>query len=222
MSTRKISIPDTPSYRVYIGNLPQDCIQSHIEQILDGCQISNIHMVRDQNTDKFKGYAYAELRDEASYQKALCYDKTIVNGREVRVNDADRNRTNRGGRGGFNGNARGGRSGGGMERNDFRGPNRGGGYRPKVQPDALNRFGSQIAAASSSPSTSTFRHPSVNDERPTVHPDDPNRPRISLKPRTVPFDPSANDRELSERAKSIFGIGKPRPPSPLRNTEDKE
>lgn len=34
-------------------------------------------MVRDQNTDKFKGYAYAELRDEASYQKALCYDKTV-------------------------------------------------------------------------------------------------------------------------------------------------
>nr|CDS30218.1 Eukaryotic translation initiation factor 4H [Hymenolepis microstoma] len=221
MSTRKLSAPQAPSYRVYVGNLPKTCIQAHIEQILDGCQISNIHMVRDQNTDEFKGYAYAELRDETSYQKALSYDKTIVNGKEVRVNDADRNRNNRGGRGGFNGNARSGRGGSGTERNDFRGQARGGGYKPKVQPDALNRFGNQISASPSSLAPS-FRPPPVNGERPTIHPDDPNRPRISLKPRTVPLNPTADERELTERAKSIFGVGKPRPPSPLRNTEDKE
>lgn len=34
-------------------------------------------MVRDNNTDEFKGYAYVEFRDEDSYNKALSYNRTV-------------------------------------------------------------------------------------------------------------------------------------------------
>ncbi|GAA49289.1 U11/U12 small nuclear ribonucleoprotein 20 20kDa protein [Clonorchis sinensis] len=41
------------------------------------------------------------------------------------------------------------------------------------------------------------------------------RPRLKLKPRTVPLN-QTDDRHLSERSKAIFGTGRPREPSPLR------
>lgn len=101
-----------------------------------------------------------------------------------------------------------------MERNAFRGQNRGGAYRPRVQQDALNRFSNQLGNNHNHEPRSS-RVP-INIEPITTHPDDPNRPRISLKPRTVPTTFNPDDRELTDRAKSIFGGGKPRPPSPKR------
>lgn len=96
-----------------------------------------------------------------------------------------------------------------MSRNDFSGPNRPGAYKPRVQPEALNRLSDRIV-----PPAPSYRP--TNDIKPTTHPNDPNRPRISLKPRTVPLNASSQDRELTERAKSIFGVGKPRDASPVR------
>lgn len=39
--------------------------------------------------------------------------------------------------------------------------------------------------------------------------------RLHLKPRTLPLE-TREDRQLSERAKSIFGTGRPREASPVR------
>ncbi len=47
-------------------------------------------MIRDPQTDEFRRFAYVELKDEASYRRALTFDGTIVNGQEVRVNNAER------------------------------------------------------------------------------------------------------------------------------------
>lgn len=39
------------------------------------------------------------------------------------------------------------------------------------------------------------------------------RPKLNLKPRSVPV--SGSERQLTERSRSIFGVGKPRESSPV-------
>lgn len=34
-------------------------------------------MVRDKNTDQFRGFCYIELRDQENYRRALAYDRTV-------------------------------------------------------------------------------------------------------------------------------------------------
>nr|VZI20573.1 unnamed protein product [Spirometra erinaceieuropaei] len=123
MAARNFVQPDAPRYRVYIGNLPKNCLASNIEHIFEGCKIAEVHMVRNPETDEFRGFAYVELKDQDSYNTALSCDGVLVNGVPIRVNDAER----RGGRGGPGG--RGGRGGnfprGGEGGNrDFGGPGR--------------------------------------------------------------------------------------------------
>ncbi|EUB59604.1 Eukaryotic translation initiation factor 4H [Echinococcus granulosus] len=206
------NLNETPRYRVYVGNLPKNCLQSHLEEIFDGCKIASITMVHDSNTDKFKGYAYVELRDEDSYNKARSYDKTIVNGQEIRVNDAERG-GNRGarGRGDFNGragNVRGGGRQGGVGGNGFGNRPRPGAYRPRVQPG--------VAGFHDDYPTPPLSNRSGGGYIPPPNFDAADRPRLSLKPRSTPVNALSQERELSERSKAIFGVGKPRDPSPSR------
>ncbi|VDK36816.1 unnamed protein product [Taenia asiatica] len=212
MSARNFVLNETPRYRVYVGNLPKNSLQSHVEEILDGCKILRISMMRDKNTDEFKGYAYVELRDEDSYNKALSYNGTLVDDHEVRVNDAERG-GNRGGRGrgdfnGRAGNMRGGGRQGGMGGNGFGNRPRPGAYRPRVQPGVAGFHDDHPTPPPSNRSGGGYIPPPNFDAA--------DRPRLSLKPRSTPVNVHSQERELSERSKAIFGVGKPRDPSPSR------
>lgn len=80
---RQFAVSDSPRYRVFVGNLPKASLQSHIEDILDGCKISEIQMIRNTETDEFRGFAYVELKDEESYTRALSYDGTVRNNDDI-------------------------------------------------------------------------------------------------------------------------------------------
>lgn len=85
----------------------------------------------------------------------------------------------------------GGGSGGGFAGYDRPRGGTGGSYRPKVQQQSF-------------------------DDQPDLT-DSMDRPRLSLKPRSAPSAVVQSvDRDLSERSKSIFGVGKPRTASPSR------
>ncbi|VDN10593.1 unnamed protein product [Dibothriocephalus latus] len=209
-------------------------------------------MVRNPETDEFRGFAYVELKDQDSYNTALAcdgvvrykccpqqfpefnmhpssqfevlvkimayqlacshlgpnaiVDKAVVEVPAAEEEDAiatshvvkEATATSmapgtliikpfgnfRGGPGGRNG---GGAGGYGYDRP------RAGGYRPKVQ--------QPMQAPEPAPAPA----PIVDYE---------DRPRLSLQPRRKPLHQSTEERELSERAKAIFGVGKPRSPSP--------
>lgn len=106
------------------------------------------------------------------------------------------------------GNVRGGRQGA-VGGNGFGNRPRPGGYHPRVQP------GAPIPQ-----NDHPILPPPVNRPRASFIPppnfDAADRPRLSLKPRSNVVNVTNQERELTEREKAIFGVGKPREPSPLR------
>lgn len=112
---------DQPVYGVYVGNLPQTLLQTDIEAIFKDCRIKQVRLVRDRETDIFKGYCYVDFEDKNSYDRALKLNGALLLEQEIII----RPQQDRGARGGDRGGRGGGRGGGG-QRGDYRGGGRGG------------------------------------------------------------------------------------------------
>lgn len=90
---------------VYVGNLPFNIIPGDIDDLFQGLNVEQVKLVRDRETDKFRGFGYVDFKDQESYDKALLKDGAVLFEREVRVSPANsrqrgggnRQRENRGG-----------------------------------------------------------------------------------------------------------------------------
>jgi RNA recognition motif-containing protein len=77
-----------------------------------GRQVKDVHIVNDRETGRPRGFAFAEFNNEADAQAAIAdLDGKDLDGRALKVNEAQERKP--GGGGGGGGGGRGGRGGGG-------------------------------------------------------------------------------------------------------------
>uniref|UniRef100_A0A1A9Z4W4 Eukaryotic translation initiation factor 4H n=1 Tax=Glossina pallidipes TaxID=7398 RepID=A0A1A9Z4W4_GLOPL len=132
-------LPTEPPYIAYVGNLPQGLVQGDVVKIFQDFEVKNVRLVKDRETDQFKGFCYVEFETLENLERALDCDGRIKlddMAAPLRIDIADRKKNERGGGGGggFNkrgpprqGGSGGGGGGGGHQQNYNRGGGGGGG-----------------------------------------------------------------------------------------------
>ncbi|XP_058447568.1 eukaryotic translation initiation factor 4H-like isoform X2 [Malaya genurostris] len=107
-------LPTEPPFIAYVGNLPQGVVQGDLNRIFNDFTVKNIRLVKDKETDVFKGFCYVEFGTLEELKRALALDGVIMLNdcmATLRIDIAEQKKNDRGG---FN------KRGGGP-------PNRGGG-----------------------------------------------------------------------------------------------
>lgn len=76
--------------KVYIGNLPFETTEQQVRDLFASYgSIDSITMVRDRDTNRFRGFCFVEMKAAADAEAAIAgLQGTEVNGRKVRVNEA--------------------------------------------------------------------------------------------------------------------------------------
>ena len=79
-------IPDEPPYTAYIGNAPDSMVQGDFEhQLFTGLKVKQVRLVRDRQTDRFRGFAYVDFEDADSLRGAIALDGTVGDGEQQRL-----------------------------------------------------------------------------------------------------------------------------------------
>jgi len=115
---------------IFVGSLPFKIQESELKQYFEEYgEVSSVKIITDKFTGRSKGFAFVEMPDDVSAQKAIdALNGSDIDGRPAVVNQAEekKERDNRGG-GGGGGYNRGGGGGGGGDRGGYGGGG-GGGY----------------------------------------------------------------------------------------------
>lgn len=116
---------------IFVGSLPFKIQESELKQYFEEYgEVSSVKIITDKFTGRSKGFAFVEMPDDASAQKAIdALNGSDIGGRPAVVNQAEekKERDNRGGGGGGGYNRGGGGDRGGYGGGGGGGYNRGGG-----------------------------------------------------------------------------------------------
>jgi len=105
------------SSRLYVGNLSFHSTESSVrDAFAQHGSVTDVHLVLDRQTGQSRGFAFVTMGDDAQAAKAIeAMNGTMLDGRALRVNQAEE-RPQRGGGGGFGGGGGGGGGRGGDRR----------------------------------------------------------------------------------------------------------
>lgn len=100
--------------RLYVGNLSFNTTAETLRAEFGAHdEVTDVHLVMDRETGRARGFAFVTMGSEAGAQKAIqALNGAVVDGRPLKVNEAEE-RQNRGGGGGGGFGGRGGGGGGG-------------------------------------------------------------------------------------------------------------
>ena len=115
--------------KLYVGNLNFDTTEEGLKQAFEEvCPVSRVTIIRDKFTNRSRGFAFVEIDDEAAAKKAVeTLNGKMVDGRNIKVNEARPMEPRTGGGGGRPGGGGGGFGGGGGGGGGFGGSRGGGG-----------------------------------------------------------------------------------------------
>ncbi|XP_071448583.1 eukaryotic translation initiation factor 4H-like [Hetaerina americana] len=231
------ALPTEGPFTAYVGNLPERVLEGDIAKIFINQRVKHIRLVRDKETDKFKGFGYVEFEDVDSLREALELNGLIEINQDTRVKVAlaEAKRGERGGgfdrrgnRGGGGGGSFGGRGGGGGGGRPMSGMTRDGpGFTERGNRGSYGHFeeqererrernrgggiglghGGGRSYGGPPRGVQELRSP-VDIPPPPPTADGSERPRLKLAKRTV-TDPLNQVAETSQ-SRSIFGGAKPR------------
>ncbi|XP_068159910.1 eukaryotic translation initiation factor 4H isoform X2 [Drosophila tropicalis] len=114
-------MPTEPPFLAFVGNLPQGLVQGDVIKIFQDFEVKNVRLVKDRETDQFKGFCYVEFETLDNLERALECDGRIKLddlSAPLRIDIAESRKNDRPG-GGFGGGGGGG-NGGGMNRDGGR------------------------------------------------------------------------------------------------------
>jgi RNA recognition motif-containing protein len=132
--------------RLYVGNLSWNTTQDTLKATFgaNGRTVSDCHIVTDRDTGRPRGFAFIEMGSDSEAQAAIQeLDGFNLDGRDIRVNEAQERQPRpggggggfRGGSGGGGGGFRGGRGGGDGARGGRGGGGGGGGFKGRRDDD---------------------------------------------------------------------------------------
>ena len=100
--------------RLYVGNLSFQTSTETIRTAFGACgEVTDVHVVTDRETGQPRGFAFVTMGNSNAAQKAIAeLNGKMLDGRTLRVNEAEE-RQSRGGGGGYGGGGGGRREGGG-------------------------------------------------------------------------------------------------------------
>ncbi len=100
--------------RLYVGNLSFHTTTDVLRQAFSGSgEVTDAHVVTDRETGRSRGFGFITMADESQAQAAIqAMNGADLDGRPLRVNEAEERPQRGGGGGGFGGGG-GGRGGGG-------------------------------------------------------------------------------------------------------------
>lgn len=78
------------STKLYVGNLPYQTSESDLQQLFESSgSVASINVVRDRATGQARGFAFVEMSDVESAQRAIKdLDRHEYGGRQLTVNEA--------------------------------------------------------------------------------------------------------------------------------------
>jgi len=112
--------------RLYVGNLSFNADTESVREAFAGIgEVTDVHVVMDRETGRSRGFAFVTMGTAALAAEAISrMDGAMLDGRALRVNEAEERKGGGGGGGGGGGRGFGGGGGGGGRRNNDRSNNR--------------------------------------------------------------------------------------------------
>jgi cold-inducible RNA-binding protein len=98
--------------KIYVGNLTYDSTEPQIRELFEEHgKVESIAWITDRDTGRFRGFAFLEMEESSANAAIKSLNSQLLDGRELRVNEARPKNDNRRSSG----------SGGGNDRNRNRG-----------------------------------------------------------------------------------------------------
>ena len=103
------------SKRLFVGNLSWNTTEEVLRETFaaDGRNVTDVHIMTDRETGRPRGFGFVEMASAQDAEAAIAaLDGTELDGRPLRVNEAQERQPRAGGGGGFGGGGGGGSRGG--------------------------------------------------------------------------------------------------------------